>query len=396
MQMSSPLEVRIVWHPDDLVACESAPVSVPVQLFHTLCNDPGIPASERPAIPVRFHTSIKTEGERPRVPIEVPLDGADHVLIVALVGAAWLNDGAWLKWYQQLRRAAEPQSSVTLLPVALVASVFDFGWVFGETNCERVFDQPDVVERDRGVRIAVLRTIVRILSGGRPLKVFVSHAKADGFRVGRALAQSIDELKGHAWVDIEQIEAGQNFREVLSWAMDQDAVFVAVVSDSYSTREWCRWEAHFAKAQGLAMVVLDMVGEGQRRSLPSLGNVPVVRYNAPPTVNADEPLTPEAHVACRRVMEAVLQERVNMAYFDCRIKLLAETFGDDPATWARFSPPPDLFTIVSRRNDLTNAVYGLYPDPPLPQFEVELLGSVARKPLSTPLSMILMQGAPVR
>jgi hypothetical protein len=145
------------------------------------------------------------------------------------------------------------------------------------------------------------------------------------------------------------------------------------------------------------MVVLDMVSEGQRRSLPALGNVPVVRYNPPPAaqqaVNAqqaadDEAVRPAARVACRRVAEALLLERVNALFFEERSKAWARRIGRPEGGWISFSPPPDLLAIVSKKTELSEAQMGIYPDPPLPSFESELLGIVAGAGvLTTPLAL---------
>ena len=52
---------------------------------------------------------------------------------------------------------------------------------------------------------------------------------------------------------------------------------VAVHTDTYSSREWCRREVIEAKRRCAPMVVVDCVRDVDPRSIAYLGNVPVVR-----------------------------------------------------------------------------------------------------------------------
>ena len=54
-------------------------------------------------------------------------------------------------------------------------------------------------------------------------------------------------------------------------------VFVAIYTDSYSSREWCRREAILAKRHGVPMLVVDCLQDKDDRAFPYLRNVPVVR-----------------------------------------------------------------------------------------------------------------------
>ncbi len=395
--------VRVVWRPDDFPEPAGSPVStelpaptvpptlpptLPVQLFQLLQPHQQVLTSERSGMPVFLHTAVADASGIMALPPDVPTPAGEQTLVVVFVGEAMLNDSAWMKWVRALRRRIGDIVGAEFLPIALTERALLFGHDLGEFNADRAFDDSSPIERDRGVRITVLRTLARMLNGGQKIHSFVSHAKTDGSRVGKVLAATLDQLNAEAWIDVEQIEAGRNFRQVLATALDRDSVFVAVVSDAYATREWCRWEAQIAKERGLAMVVLDMVTEGQRRSVPALGNVPVIRFNAP-IVDDDAPPSVEAIVACRRVIEAVLLERVNSLYFARRVQKLGAQFAAAVDEWTVFSPAPDLISLVCRRAQLALSNVAVYPDPPLPSFESEMLRSaVAGARLETPLSLL--------
>lgn len=388
------VQVHVVWHPGDVDDGKDAlTMPLPTQLFRLLHTDPALVAGERAGMPVFFHTSAAGPDGTVDVPPDVPLTDGQASLVVVLVGNSICNSSSWLDWLAALRRQMETSAAWRFLPVGLVPRAVQQGRTLGEIAAERAFDEADPVERDRLVRIAVLRTLVDILTGGQRIKPFVSHAKADGRRVAMVLAQCIDDLKAESWIDAERISGGDNFHSVLRDAVenrkDQNVVFVAVVSDAYATREWCRWEAQVAKESGLAMVVLDMVTEGQRRSLPALGNVPVIRFNPPAIADDGAKPSKEAITACRRVFEAVLLERINGLCFTQRVTRMVARFGHTPDRWVYFSPAPDLITLLSRDDDLRGAVYGVYPDPPLPPIEKDLLAEAARGTrLTTPLSLV--------
>ena len=343
--IAPPLRVHVIWHPNDVRSTTETPVELPQQLFRLLHSDPALLASERSGIPVALHTGGAAPDGTTELPPTVDLSSSARSLVVLLVGDAMCDDDAWVNWVRDLRFRIEDAPTATLLPLALVERALGRTYMLGEVAAERVFDQTTRVERDRGVRIAILRTLVRMLNNDQRTRVFVSHAKADGRRVARVLADYLDELKGESWIDAEQIESGQNFRAVLNQAVDPNSVFVAIVSDAYATREWCRWEAQIAKQKGLAMVVLDMVSEGQRRGVPALANLPVIRFNAH-VLAEDAPVSAEAIVACRRVMETVLLERLNTLYFPQRVSALAAHFGEVSENWKYFSPAPDLMSLV--------------------------------------------------
>ena len=165
------------------------------------------------------------------------------------------------EWLLDLRQAvdAHDDEEVQLVGVALTERANDLDGLWGAPPRERAFSYADPIERDRFVRIVVLRTLARLLRGGEKVGVFVSHAKADGAAHAEALMATLRSLKAEGFLDIEQIEGGQDFAKVLKDGLAPHTVMVAVVSDEYSRRVWCRWEALRAKQQGLPTVVLDIV-----------------------------------------------------------------------------------------------------------------------------------------
>ena len=109
------------------------------------------------------------------------------------------------------------------------------------------------------------------------IRVFISHSKHDGESVGLSIR---DWIHAHSpldsFFDVYDIPPGLSFGDVLLHQIGAGAV-VAVHTDSYSSREWCRREVIEAKRRLVPMVVVDCVQDIDPRGMAYLGNVPVVR-----------------------------------------------------------------------------------------------------------------------
>ena len=113
------------------------------------------------------------------------------------------------------------------------------------------------------------------------IRVFISHSKHDGD--GESVGRSIrDWIHAHStldsFFDVYDIPPGLSFGEVLLHQIGAGAV-LAVHTDSYSSREWCRREVIEAKRRLVPMIVVDCVRDVHPRGMPYLGNVPVVRMD---------------------------------------------------------------------------------------------------------------------
>ena len=70
--------------------------------------------------------------------------------------------------------------------------------------------------------------------------------------------------------------AGVRFDAVIEDAI-RHGVLVAIYTDSYSSREWCRREAILAKRHGVPMLVIDCLQDKDDRAFPYLWNKPSPR-----------------------------------------------------------------------------------------------------------------------
>ena len=199
----------------------------------------------------------------------------------------------------------------------------------------------------------------------KKVQIFLSHSKHDehGERVARAIRDRIHSGRGlAAFFDVHDIPAGLRFSNVLLQQVKASAV-IAVHTDSYSSREWCRREIIQAKRWNVPLVVANCIEDLDERGFPYLGNVPIVR------------LDPRTHVRIDAVIGRLLDEVLKDFLWRCRTQLLRE--GADQNT-IFVSRPPELITLASlpKPADVPEPTI-VYPDPPLSAEEEQLFDLIA-------------------
>jgi hypothetical protein len=197
-----------------------------------------------------------------------------------------------------------------------------------------------------------------------PVRVFLSHSKhaGGGEAIAVALRGYLHGGKGLAsFFDVNDIPAGLGFERVLLNRVRQSAV-VAIHTDSFSSREWCRREIIEAKRYHVPLVVANCIGDRDERGFPYLGNVPIVRM--------DPSRIDRLHVVVGRILDEVLKDYL----WKCRIRVVNAS---DPRI--TFVPrPPELISLTALPELMSRGDHILvYPDPPLSREEQRLFESVA-------------------
>ena len=158
---------------------------------------------------------------------------------------------------------------------------------------------------------------------------------------------------------MHDIPAGLRFNKVILLKIKVSAV-VAVHTDSYSSREWCRREIIEAKRWNVPLVVANCISNLDERAFPYMGNVPIVR------------MEPEAADRIDYIVSRLLDEVLKDFLWRCRVKLVSASAGDD----IMFIPrPPELISLagVPEKANVTL----VYPDPPIGAEEQRLFEVVA-------------------
>jgi hypothetical protein len=118
----------------------------------------------------------------------------------------------------------------------------------------------------------------RIDAHARKAKVFLSHSKHDthGARIAVDLKAALNAMSVESFFDVVDIIGGTPWECEIDHAASTHAL-LAVHTDSYSSRSWCRKEVLMAKRKLVPMVVANCIEDAEDRTFPYLGNVPAVR-----------------------------------------------------------------------------------------------------------------------
>lgn len=197
-----------------------------------------------------------------------------------------------------------------------------------------------------------------------PVRVFISHSKhaGNGDAIARALRDHIHQGSGiSSFFDVHDIPAGTSFETVIEHRVRQSAV-VAIHTDSYSSREWCRREIIEAKVHHVPLIIVNCLGDRDERGFPYLGNVPIVRMN------------PERMDRFDAIIARILDEVLKDFLWKCRLKVVGFA---GPAIKS-VPRPPELISLAGIAADPADPDPTIvYPDPPLSREEQRLFASVA-------------------
>jgi hypothetical protein len=314
-------------------------------------------------------------------PAPVSLDDSHIAVVFVLLSAAMTTDPAWREYVRDLIANATSRGlTARVIPICMDGHGIR---IIGDITAVR-FDSWSEPDELREVRLIstlthelsrILRTY--IASKKHPsvatdqldvyLKkvcVFLSHSKHD--RYGKKIALAIIDFlsKDSAlsqFFDVRDIPAGLPFPEVLTRYVQKSAV-VAIYTDSYSSREWCRREIIEAKRAGCPLVIADCIEEIDERSFPYLGNVPVVR------------MEPNAMDRVPYVVARLLDEVFKDFLWGAR---LAHDGRKSDAATCYLPRPPELIALSTLKiPDAAAFPTIVYPDPPLGNEELQLFHDV--------------------
>lgn len=368
------LAVHVIWHPEYRFGTQLGEA-----LLATLFEDHADLTSHGLRIPVRLWTGTG-DGADALPPAEISMTAAEHTVIVALVDDEFLAGNGWSE-YLSAMAAAAPSKTVLMLPVALSAHALRLGGPAASYSWIRAYPQPE----ESRLSFVVNRVVHAVLQSltDEPLTVFISHARVDGEPLSEQVRDFLHRSTNiDDWFSRHDIPHGSRWADEIQGAASRN-LLLAVRSDAYATRQWCRIEVLAAKLAGSPVVVLDALQGGETRSFPYLGNGPVVRWNA------DQPLA-----AWERLLTVILLEALRFTYFPIRVNDICRLNDLDPARQV-VARPPELVTLLASQSTAADQVGVrslVYPDPPLGSEELDLIRRLL--PGVSPLTptMLLSEG----
>lgn len=191
--------------------------------------------------------------------------------------------------------------------------------------------------------------------------LFVSHAKADGDEIARAIVDYVNgtdhDVPLQTFYDAMELMPGEDFERVFETRI-REGTLLAIVSDTYDSRPWCIFELTTAKRWKRPVVLVDAGEVRTSRTYPYGANLPRVRpRRLPGTTDWIEEVLVEA-----------VSEGLRCDLFMAEARRVTEAVGLVSAI--ALPRPPELFDLVELVGDVQTLVY---PDPPLGRTEARVL-----------------------
>jgi hypothetical protein len=364
-----PLLIQIEYHIGSKEADETAK-----WLYHKFNDDPAVPGIR---IPIYFTPNDgRLEPPEPRIATE-----ADRVIVVLLADdclAAHAHDATkrgltWADYAVHLHQLCEESpETCRFVPVQLTNNAYPIDNRLEDLSFLRAWNL-ELNENRKFIARRLMNLLIRILLKKQvdhtaltdnqefpPLKIFISHTKLDLDSEPKVVNSLLNYLKAEhpekTWFDSGDILIGSPFKDAIERGV-LDTVLLAVLTDWYSSRSWCRREVLFAKQNRRPVVVVNAVQEREIRSFPYAGNTPVIRWNGRP----------------QDAVDLLLLETLRHAYAEETLNKQKQE-GD-----ITFPGSPELVTMLNQK---CKAI--LYPDPPLGPEELALLETAGIQ-IQTPL-----------
>ena len=318
---------------------------------------------------------------RKAAPLSVEWDGSESTAVVVLVDANLDRDAAWRDYVLELARIANSRGyQDRFIPVKMEADEIQLQFE-EQLLCWDQEMETDTL-RERRLVLDLAHEFCRIVrhrlqSADRPedlepsiddylkpVQVFISHSNHD--KDGRLVAERIRDWLNknsriRSFLAVVDIPPGESFEPILLHKLKTSDVVMIVHTDSYSSREWCRREVVIAKRYDLSMIVLDCLQDIDWRSLPYMGNVPVIRMNPKQGRIAD---------AIGHLLDEVLRTFI----WQCRV----QRFKDLHPNVLFTARPPELITLATRSVAASDAELSIvHPEPPLGKAETSLFSNIA-------------------
>lgn len=313
----------------------------------------------------------------PRHPRQIDLSNASCNCLMVLVDAVMVrfNQAQWAEYMGNIQsQMAQRPGRDIVVPVLLHDEMPAFAQHLQVIRPSAVDVPADARARTRFfVQLLNALLVHRHTGGDRSAHVpghgiFVSHAKRDGEDTARRIVEVIADvsqsLGPRCFFDKASLLPGDDYPVRFEQAISRGSL-LAVVTDAYHTRPWCRWEVLTAKRLGRPVVAADLTVGRIERTYPYLGNVPSIRVAMPADPDAAIP-----DVAVEQITAALLAEAM-------RDELWRELAGASlGGRHVHLLPRPpelaDVSELVAKHAGASMPTL-VYPDPPLGNEEMELL-----------------------
>lgn len=326
-------------------------------------------------VPVRFRSQPWRSGPAPDAPRPIDLTGAEHNAVVLLHDDVLAADRPiWDAYVRDIASAISSRGDRDLLipfqrtkTASLLPSISD---VQHGRHYAWVTTLPDDEARLKRLLLHILNCVRSHLRAyydpsAPPEPLFVSHAKADGDDTARAIVDhvnnSTNDVPLNTFYDAMELKPGEKFQKRFQREISHGTL-LAIISDIYDSRPWCVYELTLAKRKLRPIVLADVGKLRTSRTYPYGANLPRVR------------LTRVDVSAIEALLVETLSEGLRCDLFAREAAALVASKGLSGAVG--LPRPPELFDIID--GDTAGRLL-IYPDPPVPDIERQLLDKAAAR-----------------
>lgn len=116
----------------------------------------------------------------------------------------------------------------------------------------------------------------------RQTPVFISYARVDKPIVSPLVERLEKDLRINCWNDLEDIESGEQFEEVIIQAIDSSRIILFMLSDNGLLSKWTKREVYYAEGEGKEIIPVVIDGKGLRGWFKfHFGNVHYIDISSP-------------------------------------------------------------------------------------------------------------------
>lgn len=359
---SSPLAVYVVHHSKYQEGCK-----IYEKLYQSLGSS-GISSSSLNVLIPTFHIVISEESSNENISyLSKECERFEHIAIIQIVDGNMVDCKVWLKYLTD----DHDKPIISILPV----KASDYVELLSGKMSELQFisyNNNDILGNWTDFETRVYNFLIKSLQydfhEAKP-KIFISHSKKDIDHIGEIYAKELKEYlraetKFDSFFDVNDIQDGDEWQMSIEEKI-KDSWVIAIFSNVFSDREWCRKEIIAAKRNERPILLVSTVNGDISRVFPYIGNTPCVRYNA----RNDWP----------RIINKLFRIALRVYYSKKYIQSFIANSSEEKLLITSFLPEAMIFSWIGRNKTI------VYPEPHLNVEEEELLKNInARASFYTP------------
>ena len=342
--MKTPLSIHVLYH-----SKYAEGQKVYEKLYQILCRNTRNPFADGLDIPVFFGTDV--DGHVVMVDDSI----SEKTIVLLLIDSNMRIDKIWQD-FVKTTIIAHPRT-YNLYCVDLYKYAFEFlpeikySQFIGYQSESLLLHWSEFEARVYDISIRLLEK-----EGKNQQKVFISHSKHDSD--GKSHAEDLRDYLVHNatklsyFFDVNSIMEGYAFNKQIEEGV-KESIFITMVSNTYSDREWCRKELIEAKKNKIPVIGVYLLNGKVERMFPYIGNMPGVAYTGD----------------WQPVVNLLLRTALNQSYQE---KLLKKYTADhDEMDMLTTMPEAFSFSFIDENKSKI-----IYPEPPLCNEELNILKKI--------------------